>query len=168
MHHQAYMDQLLSSNFYPFHSFDSEGELCSQSFDPEPFSLNASQSCASDSGAPPVMSLESSDSDAVTDSEYPEPVTQTCPNESSIHLTDLSNCRETLAAITHYNQGQIGQYLKNFKGLLILPLHAVSIFRIPHGHHTGNYPLLIYLPEQEISQYPHLDNFNDAIQTLYQ
>ena len=117
MHHQAYMDQLLASNFYPFSSFDSEGELGESSFDPQSFDLNDSQSCASDPGAPVVMSAESTDSDAATDSEYPEPVTQTCPNESSIHLTDLANCRETLAAMSHYSQGQIGQYLKNFKGL---------------------------------------------------
>ena len=168
MHHQHFMQDLMANNFYPFDPFESDGPFEIQSQDPESFSFSDAQPIPPGARGPNFLPSESSDSDSVTDSEYPEPATQTCPSESSIHLTDLKNSRETLAALTNYHQGQIGQYLKQFKGLLILPLHAISVFRIPHGHHTGNYPLLIYLPEQELSQYPHLDNFNDSIKALYQ
>ena len=110
---------------------------------------------------------ESQSSDSETYSEYPEPTTQTCPDEQAIHLTDLKNCRETLATLSHYTSGQIGQFLKKSKGLLCLPLHAVSVFRIPHGNHTGNYPILIYYPEKDLKYYPHLATFNEAIDVLY-
>lgn len=109
---------------------------------------------------------ESSDSE--TYSDYPEPVTQTDPTEQSVHITDISNCREVLATLSNFTTGQIGQHLKSYQGLLILPLHAVSIFRLPHGHHTGNYPVLIYYPTKTLNQYPHLENFNEAINVIYQ
>lgn len=107
-------------------------------------------------------------SESETSSEYPEPVTQTDPSEQTIHITDLANCREVLATLSNFTSGQIGQYLKSYQGLLILPLHAVSIFRLPHGHHTGNYPVLIYYPKKDLNRYPHLENLNEAINVLYQ
>ena len=111
--------------------------------------------------------INEEESSSETYSEYAEPVTQTDPTEPSIHLTDIANCREALATLSSYHSGQIGQYLKNFRGLLILPLHSVSIFRMPHGRHTANYPILIYFPTNDLKQYPHLQNFNDAIGALY-
>lgn len=121
-------------------------------------------------GARGIVNLPSGDeySESETYSEYPEPVTQTDPTEQTIHITDLSNCREVLATLSNFTSGQIGQYLKSHQGLLILPLHAVSIFRLPHGHHTGNYPVLIYYPKKDLSRYPHLENFNEAVNVLYQ
>lgn len=117
---------------------------------------------------PAYIDPESQYSDSETYSEYPEPVTQTDPTAEAVHLTDLKNARETLAALTSYSGGQIGQYLKSHQGLLILPLHALSILRVPHGRHTGNYPLLIYYPKEGVDKYPQLDDFNTAINVIYQ
>lgn len=116
---------------------------------------------------PAYIDHESQSSDSETYSEYPEPVTQTDPTAEAIHITDLKNARETLAALSSYSGGQIGQYLKSHKGLLILPLHALSVLRVPNGRHTGNYPLLIYYPKEGIENYPDLHDFNLAVETLY-
>ena len=108
-----------------------------------------------------------SDSASETESEYPEPQVATDPTESSVHMTDLKNIREVLATLSHYNGGQLGQYLKQYHGLLIMPLHGVSTIRIPHGRHVGNYPILIYYPKKPLNRYPHLENFNEAISAIY-
>lgn len=133
----------------------------------ESFYIPDAQPLPPDARDPAYYDPESQSSDSETYSEYPEPTTQTCPDEQAIHLTDLKNCRETLATLSHYSSGQIGQFLKKSKGLLCLPLHAVSVFRIPHGNHTGNYPILIYYPEKDLKYYPHLATFNEAIDVLY-
>ena len=116
---------------------------------------------------PAYYTPESQYSDSETYSEYPEPVTQTCPDEQAIHLTDLMNTRETLATLSKFTSGQIGQHLKSHQGLLILPLHAVSILRMPHGNHTGNYPVLIFYPEEDLDNYTNLPNFTTAVDLLY-
>lgn len=118
-------------------------------------------------GAHGFTYISDSDSDSQTYSDYPEPATLTSPNENAIHMTDLKNIREALATLSGFNGGQIGQFLKEKIGLLIMPLHAVSVLRIPHGNHVGNYPIIIYYPVQDLEKYPHLDTFNDAIKCLY-
>ena len=117
---------------------------------------------------PAYIDPESQYSDSETYSEYPEPVTQTDPTAEAVHITDLQNARETIAALSSYSGGQIGQYLKSHKGLLILPLHALSVLRVPHGRHTGNYPILVYYPKEGVDQYPDLKDFNLAVEMLYQ
>ena len=133
-----------------------------------PFFIPDAQPLPPGARGPYYMSDSIEESESETYSEYPEPVTQTDPTEQTVHITDLANCREVLATLSCFNNGQIGQYLKSHQGLLILPLHAVSVFRIPHGRHTGNYPILIYYPKKALDRYPHLENFNEAINVLYQ
>ena len=108
-----------------------------------------------------------SDSESETYSEYPEPEVRTDPTENTVHLTDLKNLREVLGTLSNYNGGQLGQHLKDYRGLLIMPLHAVSIMRIPHGRHVGNPPILIYFPKKALDRYPHLENFNESIGMVY-
>lgn len=120
---------------------------------------------------PPMLmsqaSQVTSESESETCSDYPEPQVATDPTESSVHMSDLKNIREVLATLSHYNGGQLGQHLKQYRGLLVMPLHAVSVIRIPHGRHVGNYPILIYFPKKPLNRYPHLENFNEAIGTIY-
>lgn len=108
-----------------------------------------------------------SDSESETYSEYPEPEVRTDPSENTVHLSDLKNLRNVLGTLSNYNGGQLGQHLKDYRGLLIMPLHAVSIMRIPHGRHVGNPPILIYFPRKPLDRYPHLENFNESIGMVY-
>ena len=116
---------------------------------------------------PFTQASQETSSDSETYSEYPEPNIATDPEESSVHMCDLKSIREVLATLSHYNGGQVGQHLKQYQGLLIMPLHAVSTIRIPHGRHVGNYPIIIYFPKKPLNRYPHLDNFNEAIRSIY-
>lgn len=157
------------NNYEEMNPYDSDSwhEMVFGVENDNPFSITDAQTLPPDARGPYNIPDGDEYSDSETYSEYPEPVTQTDPTEQTIHFTDLSNCREVLATLSNFNSGQIGQYLKSHQGLLILPLHAVSIFRIPHGHHTGNYPIIIYYPTQNLDRYPHLSNFNEAINALY-
>lgn len=173
--HQKYkgFDKAIPYNpgFYgnPFPPYEtlSDDPYGIESQDPDFINIPDAQPLPPDARGPNYYCQESSTSDSETYSEYPEPVTQTDPTEQTIHLTDIKNCRETLATLSNFNGGQIGQHLKKDKGLLILPLHAVSILRLPHGSHVGNYPVLIYFPKEDLKNYPHLSNFNEAINAIY-
>lgn len=88
-------------------------------------------------------------------------------SEPDIIFTDLANVRELLASRTGYSGGRLGSHLKNFKGLLILPLHATPALRFPHGAHVGNPPMIVFLPTKQAAAYPQLDNFVESIKFLY-
>lgn len=112
-------------------------------------------------------SSSSTGSDSETYSENPEPPIRTDPTEDAIHLTDLKNLRQTLGTLSNYNGGQLGQHLKSFQGLIVMPLHAVSVLRVPHGTHTLNPHVLIYFPTKLLDRYPHLETFNKSISMVY-
>ena len=114
-----------------------------------------------------VTSSQVTDNEEETYSEYPEPSTKIDESEESIHITDLGSSREMLATLTNFSGGQIGQHLKKFKGLIILPLHSISVFRMPHGRHVGNFKMIIFLPDPK-KEYPHLENFNIAVNAIYE
>lgn len=116
---------------------------------------------------PSHESFSSTDSESETYSENPEPSIRTDPTEDAVHLTDLKNLRQTLGTLSNYNGGQLGQHLKSFQGLLVMPLHAVSVLRIPHGTHTLNPNVLIYFPTKLLDRYPHLETFNKSIGMVY-
>ena len=136
-------------------------------FDYESLSLNDAQQLPPGARGPNFYSEQCEESESETSSDYPEPVTSTDSKLEAIHLTDMASVREVLSTLSNRNSGQIGQHLKTHKGLLILPLHAVSLLRMPTGRHTGNYPLLIYYPEKPLEEYPSLANLNAAINVLY-
>ena len=136
-------------------------------FDYESLSINDAQSIPPGARGPNFFPQQCEESESETYSDYPEPATSTDSNIEAVHLTDMASVREVLSTLSNRNSGQIGQHLKTHKGLLILPLHAVSLLRMPTGRHTGNYPLLIYYPEKPIEEYPSLANLNAAINVLY-
>lgn len=110
---------------------------------------------------------ETSDSESETVDEGPQPHLGTVPDEPAIRMTDLKNVRQVLATMTNYNGGQIGNHLKKGQGLIILPLHAVSVLRVPHGRHVGNYKVMVYVPMMPRNHYAHLETFNEAIDHIY-
>ena len=136
-------------------------------FDYESLSFNDAQQLPPGARGPNFLDQQVEESESETSSDYPEPATSTDSKLEAIHLTDMASVREVLSTLSNRNSGQIGQHLKTHKGLLILPLHAVSLLRMPTGRHTGNYPLLIYYPEKPLEEYSSLANLNAAINALY-
>lgn len=102
-----------------------------------------------------------------TESEYEPPPVATDPGEPAVLVTDIKNIRQILATRVGFNGGQLGTHLKSVEGLIILPLHAVSILRIPHGRHVGNPPCLIFHPTERLENYNHLPQFQESIDILY-
>ena len=115
---------------------------------------------------PPDYS-DSYSSECETESEYDPPSVATDPSEPAVLVTDIKNIRQILATRVGFNGGQLGTHLKSVEGLIILPLHAVSILRIPHGRHVGNPPCLIFHPTERLQNYNHLPQFQESINILY-
>lgn len=115
---------------------------------------------------PPNNSSEESEY-GDTESDYPPPNIIVAENEPSIVLTDIANIREVLATRTCFHGVQLGSHLKNHQGLIILPLHAVSLLRMPTGHHTGNPPCLVFHPVERLENYDRFPQFQESIKMLY-
>lgn len=116
---------------------------------------------------PPDYSEYSTETDTETESECDPPSVATDPQEPAVLLTDIKNIRQILATRVGFNGGQLGTHLKSVEGLIVLPLHAVSILRIPHGRHVGNPPCLIFHPTERLENYNHLPQFQESINILY-
>lgn len=109
---------------------------------------------------PMPVAIEDSSSD---DSD---PHVASDPNENSIHMSDLKNIRTVLSILTHFPGGNLTTHLKQFPGLICLPLSAVSMLRKPSGNHINNPPAIIYLPLDGPDAHPHMVNFNEAIRLI--
>ena len=103
-----------------------------------------------------------------TSSDDSDPHVASDPNEETIHMSDLKNIRTVLSILTHFPGGYLTSHLKQFPGLICLPLSAVSMLRKPTGSHTSNPPAIIYLPLDGPDAHPHMTNFNEAIRLLSQ
>lgn len=84
-------------------------------------------------------------------------------NEESIKITDVKNIKSVVSSLTNYKGGSLSNYLKNFPGLIVLPLSAVTLIRKPSGGHLFNPKILLYIPNKGIENYEHMQNFNQAI-----
>lgn len=115
---------------------------------------------------PPVANQDNVESPSSDESDVEIPIQQDV-HEPDIIFTDLANVRELLASRTGYTGGQLGTHLKQFEGLLIMPLHSTSVLRIPNGKHVGNPPVIVFLPSRSPSSYPNFPNFLEAVQFLY-
>lgn len=102
-------------------------------------------------------------------SEEPPPPLSTTYNVNDIVFTNTGELRTVLATLTGYQNGQLGAHLRQFHGLIILPLDAVTILRTPQAHHCKAYNCISFVPHQQISNYTqNLPNFTESINILYQ
>ena len=115
---------------------------------------------------PPQMAMPVAiDSSSSDDSD---PHVASDPNEETIHMSDLKNIRTVLSILTHFPGGNLTSHLKQFPGLICLPISAVSMLRKPSGNHIANPPAIIYLPLDGPDAHPYMTNFNEAIRLLSQ
>lgn len=57
--------------------------------------------------------------------------------------------------------------MRNFKGLIVLPIESVGNLRYPSGAHRANPSVIVYLPTDGPENHPSMTQFNQAIQILY-
>lgn len=89
------------------------------------------------------------------------------PADPSIHMTNLENLRAVLSIITRFPGGVLSNFLKNFGGLIILPLSAVSMIRKPSSNHNNNPPAFVYYPENGPNSAPHMNQLNEVMRLIY-
>ena len=112
-----------------------------------------------------VNNEQSSEDD---ESSEPPPPVQTATNNQDITFTDTENLRTVLATLSNYKYGQLGSHLKNFRGVVLLPIDAVTAIRTPSSNHSMNYPCIVFYPHEEFTHYSDtLPNLVEAINILY-
>lgn len=112
---------------------------------------------------------QESESLGENESEEPPPMINTDTNFNDIVFTNTNDLRSYLATSSHFASGQLGMHLLNEKGLIILPLHAVTCIRTIAGHHKMEYPSIVFYPrEKPLQEYQQIfPALVDAINNLY-
>lgn len=92
------------------------------------------------------------------ESSDPEPQVVTSEDHCAT-VTTLSNLTAVVKTRTNYDgEGQLGSYLKQYPGLIILPIHAVTFIRKPTGSHRSDPPAIVYVhSDVESDSYPNLE-----------
>lgn len=102
------------------------------------------------------------------ESSEPPPEVQTANNNQDIMFTNTAELRTVLATLSNYKTGQLGNHLKDCRGLILLPLHAVTALRTPMSNHSLEYPCIVFYPHQKLDNYiPNLPNLVEGINVLY-
>lgn len=97
---------------------------------------------------------------SVSDSESDVPVATN--EDHCVTTTDLKNLKAVVQTKTHYDGSMnISSWLKQYPGLIILPLDAISYIRKPTGHHMKNPQALVYLQDGTCAQ-----NYNDFVEAV--
>lgn len=117
----------------------------------------------------PTLINQPSDSLDENESEEPPPLINADTNFADIVFTNTNDIRSYLASTSHFTGGQLGMHLLQEKGLIILPLHAVTCIRTIAGHHKMEYPAIIFYPQQKtLEEYTEIfPNLVDAVTNLY-
>lgn len=88
---------------------------------------------------------------------------------SDITFTNTNEIRTILATLSGFNFGRLGCHLLDQRGLILLPLHAVTSIRTIAGNHNMQYQCIVFYPRS----YPEdiyrqiFPNLMDAIDNLY-
>lgn len=140
-------------------------------FSQEPSFEISSQSFLPD-GAQPFDPAwrENLEEESISDESLSEPAPEihTAQDISDIVFTNTGEVRTILATLTHYTDGRLGSHLKRFKGLIMLPLEAITIVRTPASNHYQPYPCIVFVPHQQLSNYQFtLPNLIEGINVLY-
>lgn len=105
-----------------------------------------------------------------TESEEPSPeVHSDVTFPTDITFTNTNELRTILATLSGFSSGRLGCHLIHKKGLILLPLHAVTSIRTIAGHHVMQYPCIVFYPRS----YPEdiyrqtFPNLMDAIDNFY-
>ena len=111
--------------------------------------------------------MEPEYSETETESEVPT-IYGEASDCSDILCTDVAHMREVIASRTNYpGYGQLGKWLKQKPGLIILPLDAVSLIRTPLGGHISNPKVIIFHPTQSIEHYNQFPQFQESLRKFY-
>lgn len=86
---------------------------------------------------------------------------------NNVIVSDVRNIRQVLTNRVNFYGLQIGSRLRNERGLLIMPLHAVSLIRVPTGHHIVNPTVILWHPLNSIDNYSYLPQFQECVEILY-
>ena len=88
---------------------------------------------------------------------------------TDISFTNTNEVRTVLAAQSGFSTGRLGCHLQDQKGLIILPLHAVTAIRTIAGNHNMQYPCIVFYPHSyDESIFRNVfPNLMDAIDNLY-
>lgn len=89
------------------------------------------------------------------------------PNDPNIHITNLENLRVVLSLLSHFPGGILSNHLRNFPGLIILPISAISMIRKPTANHNANPSAFVYFPSDGQTLAPHLNQLNEVVRLLY-
>lgn len=150
---------------YEFNPFDSDTFPDPDHFDEEaPYVLDEQGNPVSVEGPVPAAIFPGTDSSSSDEN----PHVASDPSSDAIHMTDLKNIRTVLSILTRYPGGVLSNHLKQFPGLIILPLDAVSMLRKPTGNHIANPTAILYVPNGSPEEYSIFNNFNEAIRLLQQ
>ena len=105
-----------------------------------------------------------------TESEEPSPEVHSDQQfPTDITFTNTNEVRTILATLSGFKCGRLGTHLNDQRGLLLLPLHAVTSIRTIAGNHNMQYPCIVFYPRS----YPEdtfrqvFPNLMDAIDNLY-
>lgn len=139
-------------------------------FEMEDFDLPDGAQQLPDGAHEPAYIQDSTQSEySDSQSEEPPPPLSTTYNVNDIVFTNTAELRTVLATLTGYQSGQLGSHLRNFHGLIILPLDAVTILRTPQAHHCKAYNCITFVPHQNLPNYSsNLPNFCESINVIYQ
>lgn len=87
-------------------------------------------------------------------------------DDHSIVFTDVKNLKPVLYTKTNYDQSMhISKWLTQFKGLIILPLDAISYIRKPTGKHIKNPKTIVFIQNGIDSQ--EYADLNEAVRLIY-
>lgn len=115
----------------------------------------------------PPSPMEPEYSETETESEVPTfyGVAADCPD---ILCTDVAHVREVIASRTGYpGYGQLGRWLKDKQGLIVLPLDAISLIRTPFGGHVANPKVVVFHPTQSFEHYSQFPQFQECVRKFY-
>lgn len=102
------------------------------------------------------------------ESSEPPPDVQQDANISDIIFTNTAELRTVLATLSDYKAGQLGTHLKNYRGVVVLPLDAVTAIRTPNSNHALNYRCIVFYPHMALDHYVDtLPNLVESINVLY-
>ena len=106
---------------------------------------------------------------SVSESEEPPPEVCAENNYNDITFTSTAEIRTVLATLSHFKGGQLGRWLSDQKGLIILPLSAVTAIRTTTNNHKLEYPTILFYPQCPIERYNEVfPELMSIIENLYQ
>ena len=160
------MSQIPFTSFSDFTLYNSDPENLAEYEEDLP---DGAQSLPNGAHGMIAVPYDQSTEEETESSEPPPEVISDGNFPTDISFTNTNEVRTVLASQSGFISGRLGTHLQDQKGLIILPLHAVTAIRTIAGNHNMQYPCIVFYPhsyEENLfrSVFP---NLMDAIDNLY-